>query len=431
MKRKITVLLTAALVCGMLSACGGTEGESGLKPESSVSSESEEKSEAEGAASSESEAASEAESTEGSVSDSSMEESTEENLVTDENAPEIPGLTYENSMALEYASGFAVHYYNDGYALIDVTDSAQYLIVPEGSEAPEGLSEDIKVLQKPFDNIFMSTSSPMALFDALGCVDSIGYSATEEADWSIESAAGAMQNGDIKYAGAFNEPDYEMLTDGGCSLAIEDVMITYSPEVQEMLESLGIPVFIDMSSYEDHPLGRTEWIKAYSVLFDKEEEAESFFDEQAEKVSEAENYEKTDKTVAFFYIKSDGTAAVRNTTDYMVKMIDMAGGKYIYDEPPADASGSNITISMEEFYDVASDADYLIYNTSLGGEIESMDDLIALNELFADFKAVQDGNVYTTNKLLYQATDSLADFIGDVHQMITGGSDMRFLTKIG
>jgi iron complex transport system substrate-binding protein len=394
MKRKIMVLLTAALVCGIFSACGGTEGESGLKPESSVSSESEERFEA-------------------------------------ENAPEIPGLTYENSMALEYASGFAVHYYNDGYALIDVEDSAQYLIVPEGSEVPEVLSEDIIVLQKPFDNIFMSTSSPMALFDALGCVDSIGFSATEEADWSIESAVEAMQNGDIKYAGAFNEPDYEMLTDGGCSLAIEDVMITYSPEVQEMLESLGIPVFIDMSSYEDHPLGRTEWIKAYSVLFDKEEEAESFFDEQAEKVSEAENYEKTDKTVAFFYIKSDGTAAVRNTTDYMVKMIDMAGGKYIYDEPPADASGSNITISMEEFYDVASDADYLIYNTSLGGEIESTNDLIALNELFADFKAVQNGNVYTTNKLLYQATDSLADFIGDVHQMLTGGSDIKFLKKIG
>lgn len=414
MKKKIMVLLTAALVCGMLSACGGAGNESGAKIENESASAS--------VSSEESKTAEQQESS--SVSESETES-------TDENAPEIPGLTYENSMALEYASGFAVYYYNGGYALIDVADSAQYLIVPEGSEAPEGLSEDIIVLQKPFDNIFMSTSSPMALFDALGCVDSIGYSATEEADWSIESAVEAMQNGDIKYAGAFNEPDYEMLTDGGCSLAIEDVMITYSPEVQEMIESLGIPVFIDMSSYEDHPLGRTEWIKAYSVLFDKEEEAESFFDEQAEKVNEAENYEKTDKTVAFFYIKSDGTAAVRNTTDYMVKMIDMAGGKYIYDEPPADASGSNITISMEEFYDVASDADYLIYNTSLGGEIESTDDLIALNELFADFKAVQDGNVYTTNKLLYQATDSLADFIGDVHQMLTGGSDMKFLTNIG
>lgn len=412
MRKKIAVILTAALVCGMLSACGGTDAESSSKTESAVSSESE--------------AASESESTEESVSGGSAEESG----VTDENAPEISGLTYEGSMALEYAEGFAVHYYSGGFALIDVDGSAQYLVVPEDGEVPEELSEDIIVLQKPFDNIFMSTSSPMALFDALGCIDTIGFSATEEADWYVESAAEAMRNGDIKYAGEFNEPDYEMLTDGGCSLAIEDVMITYSPEVQEMIEELGIPVFIDMSSYEEHPLGRTEWIKAYSVLFDKEKEAEDFFEEQAEKVNEAEKYEKTDKTVAFFYIKSDGTAAVRNTDDYMVQMIGMAGGKYIYDEPPADAGGSNITVTMEEFYDAASDADYLIYNTSLGGDIESIDDLIALNELFSDFKAVQDGNVYVTNKLLYQATDSLADFIGDVHTMLTGGGEMRFLTKL-
>jgi iron complex transport system substrate-binding protein len=412
MKKKLAVLLTASLLCGMLSACGQNQSEddSASKSSSAVT-----KSES---------------STETTDESSAAGETVAENLVTDENAPEIDSLTYEGSMSLEYATQFAVHYYSGGYALIDVVDSAKYLVVPEDAEAPEGLSEDTVILQKPFDNIFMSTSSPMALFDALGTMDTIGFAANEEDYWYIDSAAQAMKDGDIVYAGAFNEPDYEMLTDGGCSLAVEDAMITYSPEVKEMIEQLGIPVFIDMSSSEEHPLGRTEWIKAYAVLFDKEDEAESFFAEQIENVKEAENYEKTDKTVAFFYIKSDGSAVVKNTTDYMVKMIDMAGGKYIYDEPPADASGSNITITLEEFYAVASEADYLIYNTSLGGEVESMDDFLALNELFSEFKAVKDGNVYVTNKLLYQATDSLADFIVDVHQMLTGGSDMKFLEKI-
>ena len=35
------------------------------------------------------------------------------------------------------------------YQLIDVHDSAQYLLVPEGAEAPEGLDDSIIVLQKP------------------------------------------------------------------------------------------------------------------------------------------------------------------------------------------------------------------------------------------------------------------------------------------
>ena len=53
-------------------------------------------------------------------------------------------------------------------------------------------------------------------------------------------------------------------------------MILHTPKVQEMIEDLDIPVFIDRSSYETHPLGRTEWIKLYGAMMDKEEEAYSF-----------------------------------------------------------------------------------------------------------------------------------------------------------
>ena len=47
-----------------------------------------------------------------------------------------------------------------------------------------------------------------------------------------------------------------MLVDEDCDVAIESTMILHTPKVQEMIENLGIPVFIDRSSYEMHPLGR-------------------------------------------------------------------------------------------------------------------------------------------------------------------------------
>ena len=37
-------------------------------------------------------------------------------------------------------------YYKDGYKLIDVHEGRQYLIVPEGKEAPKGLDSDIVVI---------------------------------------------------------------------------------------------------------------------------------------------------------------------------------------------------------------------------------------------------------------------------------------------
>ena len=49
----------------------------------------------------------------------------------------LAGLTYQSSMELQYAEGFDVSYYEGGYALIDVHDSARYLVIPEGKEAPD------------------------------------------------------------------------------------------------------------------------------------------------------------------------------------------------------------------------------------------------------------------------------------------------------
>ena len=57
-------------------------------------------------------------------------------------------------------------------------------------------------------------------------------------------------------------------------------MISHAPEVREKLESFGIPVAVDYSSYETEPLGRMEWIKFYGALTGKEEQASAAFDEQ-------------------------------------------------------------------------------------------------------------------------------------------------------
>ena len=65
---------------------------------------------------------------------------------------------------------------------------------------------------------------------------------------------------------------------------------------------LDIPVFIDRSSYESQPLGRTEWIKLYGAMLDKEEEAADFFASQASVVENLKDFQNTEKTVAFFYI---------------------------------------------------------------------------------------------------------------------------------
>ena len=97
-------------------------------------------------------------------------------------------------------------------------------------------------------------------------------------------------------------------------LAIENTMISHTPEVKEQLEKFGIPVMVDYSSYEKNPLGRTEWVKLYGLLTGHEEEAEEAFEAEAGSLRGTVSQEEpTGKTVAFFYITSTGEANVRKS----------------------------------------------------------------------------------------------------------------------
>ena len=342
-------------------------------------------------------------------------------------------LVYESSMELEYAKQFSVDYYKDGYRLLATSDGTKILVIPEGKEAPKDLEKGIIVMQQPVQNLYLVSSSVMDIFDHLDALDSIRFSSQKEEDWYIEGAKKAMARGDISYAGKYSKPDYEQIVSQKCTLAIENMMISHTPEVREMLEDFGIPVMIEYSSYEKHPLGRVEWVKFFGALTGKEKEAEKIFEKQKDILKKVTADEKTDKTVAFFYITSNGLVQVRQSSDYIPKMIKLAGGKYIF-ENLGDEEGARSTVNMqiEDFYQGAKDADYLIYNASIDSPINSIADLTAKSELFADFKAVKDGNVWCTGKSLYQATDIVGNLITDINLMLTDGdeSGMTFLYRV-
>lgn len=348
---------------------------------------------------------------------------------------EIKGLTFDHSMELTYAEQFSVDYYKDGYALITIVEEGQFLVVPEGKEAPEDLDPKIAVIQKPVENIYLVATSAMNLFCALDALDHISLSGTDADGWYIEEAKKALENGSISFAGKYSAPDYELILDKKCSLAVESTMIYHTPEVKEKLEQFGIPVLVEHSSYESHPLGRTEWLKLYAVLLDKEKEAEQLFQQQAEKLEKIQDSRNTGKTVAFFYINSVGAANVRKSNDYVAKMIDLAGGEYIFrDLGEKDNALSTMNMQMEEFYASAKDADYIIYNSTIDGELTDIFQLLAKSSLLGDFKAVKDGNVWCTEQNLFQETLELGTMIEDIHTMLTSEDEtldsLTFMHKL-
>ncbi len=346
----------------------------------------------------------------------------------------LPGteIAKTDSMKLQFANQFAVDYYEDGYKLLTVKQGDRFLLIPEGMQAPDGLPEDIITLQAPVRNIYMAASGTMALFDAIDALDSILFSATKEDGWYVENAAEAMKDGRILFAGKYSEPDYEALMEGDCGLAIENTMLLHTPKVKDMIEQLGIPVLIEYSSYEEHPLGRTEWIRFFGALLDKETEAEAAFNKQAQQVMALEGQTGTGKSLGFFYISASGRVVVYSGKGYMAEMVRIAGGDYVFDSViDPDSARSSVNITMEDFYSAAIDADYLIYNATIDEPIDTIDQLLQKSSLLADLKAVRNGNVWCTGKYMYQATDITGDLIMDLHRVLTDDpGEMRFLYKL-
>lgn len=241
-----------------------------------------------------------------------------------------------------------------------------------------------------------------------------------------------MEDGDIIYAGKYSAPDYEMILNENCGLAIENTMILHTPEVKEQMEKFNIPVLVDHSSYETNPLGRTEWVKLYGMLTGHEDQAEQAFDAEAKAFEQVSDQDATGKTVAFFYITTNGEANVRKSADYLPKMIELAGGSYIFDDlGNEEEATSTVSLQMEEFYAGAKDADYIIYNSTIEGELSSMQDLLAKSPLLEKFKAVKEGHVYCTTKNLYQSTMELGTITSDIRKMLTGDdADLTYLYKV-
>ena len=343
-------------------------------------------------------------------------------------------------MQLRYAEHFSVDYYAGGAARIVVGEQEEVLLLPNEAAVPPGL-EDLKRISIPADNIYLASSSAADLFLQCGGLDRVRYTGTSAENWEIPAMRDAVESGEILYAGKYSAPDYELLCREGCGLALENTMILHSPQTREKLEQLSVPVLVEYSSYESHPLGRVEWVRLYGLLCGREEEAEQFFARQEERFQSvraglqtgpAERAEA--KTVAFFHLNPNGGVVVRRQADYMTRMIELAGGRNAVTElPESENALSTVTIQMESFYAQAREADVLIYNSTTAGNVDSMEQFLSLNPLLKDFRAVQEGNVWCTEMSMFQRTAAAAGMIEELHAVFqdeADGAELQYLHRI-
>ena len=283
---------------------------------------------------------------------------------------------------LEYASGFDIKGADSKQSvLLTVTNpwqgadgiAVQLFIARDGETAPEGF--DGQVLEGDADRIVAMSSTHIAMLDAIGEVDRVvGVSGIDYIS-NPDIQARRDRIGDVGYEGNIN---YELL------LSLDpDLVLLYGVNgasgMEPKLRELGIPFMYVGDYLEESPLGKAEWMVALSEVVGCRSEGEKVFAENA-----------LDAPSVMLNMPYGDSWFMPSAGSYAVRLIEDAGGDYIYKKNTGNAS---TPVDMEEAYLLASAAD-LWLNV---GMASTLGEVKAACPKFADTRCFRNGYVYNNN----------------------------------
>jgi len=306
--------------------------------------------------------------------------------------------TYADSIYLpEYASGFRILGAEGRSSVIiesvnpwQGADSVvtRLFIARDGEEPPQGFEG--QVIEGDARRIVAMSSTHIAMLDVIGeTARVVGVSGM---DFISNDAVRSRRDsiGDVGYDGNVN---YELL------LSLQpDIILLYGTNgasgMEPKLKELGIPYVYIGEYLEDSALGKAEWIVAVAEIVGKRNEGIKAFSAIPERYNAirekaADCLKHTSRPKVMINLPYGDSWFMAPTGSYLVRLIEDAGGDYIYKK---NNSNESRPIDLEEAFMLVSASDKWI-NV---GQTRSLDELRKNYPKFAATKPVLSGEVYNT-----------------------------------
>lgn len=306
---------------------------------------------------------------------------------------------FPEKLTVNYATGFDVEYHKN-YKLVTVKNpwrnaktSFQYILVQCGTPVPKDFQPS-QVITVPINTVVSLSTTHLPHFAKLGVVDKlIGVSDTKR----INTPEVILKNkaGKLAEVGSNDSVNIEKILDLN-----PDLVMTYGVENPQIdshpkLIEAGLKVAINAEYMETSPLGHTEWLKFTALFFNQENIAQKIFNQISTKyesiASKLKPFQKRPTVFTGFNFK--GVWYAPGCKSYVAKYLADAGYKYLC----ANDSSGSIPLSFEDVFERAASADYWL---NLSQDWQSLEDVIAEDNRYADFAAVKKGNVYNNNARL-------------------------------
>lgn len=294
---------------------------------------------------------------------------------------------------IKYATGFSILYY-DNYKKVIVHNLWQpenplaiyYLVKNNNITIPENGTK-IKI---PLESLGITSCTHIEFLNLLGVLSSVKGSSSPEIIYN-ETLQQECRDGKLVHLGDAFRIDFEKLL----LLNPDALMITsYNNATDDnthRLQNAGINLIYNQEWMEETLLGRAEWIKFVAAFYNKENLADSLFNEMNKNYQEAKLLaNKVDKKPNILSGGSfKGTWYMPSGKVFMGKLFLDAGGSYYYAN---DTTKGSLPLSFETVLLHQQHADIW-----LNAQTNSLKELISQDERHNLFDAVKNKQVYNFN----------------------------------
>jgi len=296
----------------------------------------------------------------------------------------------------KYASWFKIHRNSDHSLLItyldtERTDSVTYVLYK--GKKPETYAKAY-CIKTPVAKAACLTSVFVGFLNRLGVLPQIA--AVDNLDFISDPYV--LQNaakGEVKELSKNGQLNIEATLLSGVQVIFTNPSGDVKKDLDQRLISTGITPVVCADYYENHPLGRAEWIKVFALFFGLEDKADSLFSATEKKYLALKQSADTCKyrPTVFTELKTNDTWFVAGGKSSPAQLLADAGADYIW----KDNGKVNVTaLNMEQVIQKALHADYwLNLHTS-----HSAAEILAFDKRYGEFKAFRNGNLYNNNAKL-------------------------------
>ena len=300
---------------------------------------------------------------------------------------EIYSPEYSNNFKISGTEGtddVLISVFNPWQGAKEVTSE---LLVMRDAEVPESFTG--QVLKGTPQRIITMSSTHIAMIDALGDIEKIKGVSGMEYISNPYIISNSKSIPDVGYEGNI---DYEKI------VALQpDLILLFSvngaSSMEPKLKELGIPYIYIGDYVEETPLGKTEWIIPVAEILGKREAGIKYFNEIASKyngLKESISNESKGKPKVMVNAPFMDSWFMPSTESYIARMIEDAGGDYIYKK---NTGNSSKPIDLEEALKLVTETDFWI-NV---GTVLSLNELKSTFPKFAEAPCIKEGKIYNNN----------------------------------